>query len=197
MILCIAYNWLNPPYTPLMLYRKLVYQYQSQPRNFIPIASMDSVIPKMVVSIEDDVFYEHWGINIKAIRLAYHRNRRAGYSRYGASTITQQTARTLFLLPHKLWLRKYLEMIVTLEMELVMPKSRILELYLNYAEWGKGVYGIGAAARYHYKKEVKKLSREEIIRLVVILSSPIKYNPSNYAAKRILRVRYNYLHRLY
>lgn len=194
---CLIYNWLNPPYTPLMLHRKLFYGYRNLPIRFVSVTKMNSLIPQIVVSIEDDEFYQHRGVNFVAIQKAYRRNKRAGYSRYGASTITQQVARTLFLLPNKLWIRKYLELIIALEMEMVMSKKRILELYINYAEWGKGIYGIGAASNYHYKKDLKKLDREELIRLIVILSSPIKYNPSNFAAKRILVGRYNYLHRLY
>jgi monofunctional biosynthetic peptidoglycan transglycosylase len=147
----------------------------------------------MAVRVEDGTFYEHHGIVPAAIKHAYQLNKGFGEPVYGGSTITMQTARTIFLVPEKSYLRKYLEVIIALEMEAVLGKDRILELYFNYAEWGKGIFGIEAASRSHYKTGVVSLSRDQAIRLVTLLSSPIRYTPYDFGRNGILQSRYAYL----
>ncbi|OQA64068.1 MAG: Penicillin-binding protein 1F [Spirochaetes bacterium ADurb.Bin269] len=147
----------------------------------------------MIIRVEDGTFYQHHGVLPAAIKHAWKLNKNLGKPVYGGSTITMQTARTLFLVPEKSYLRKYLEVIIAFEMEWILGKDRIFELYLNNAEWGKGVYGIEAASYYHYKKSVSKLSTEQAIRLVTLLSSPIKYGPYNLNKNAILAQRYAYL----
>ena len=111
----------------------------------------------------------------------------------GGSTITQQLARTLFLNPERTYLRKYLEAIVALELDLLLSKRRILELYVNTIEYGKGVYGIGAAARHHFRKSIGKLSLDQYRRLVTIVASPLRYDTTNFGRRRALSWRYEYL----
>ena len=101
----------------------------------------------MFVYLEDHQFYTHHGIDLEAVRTAYERNKRAGTLAFGGSTITQQLTRTLFLTPHKNYLRKYLEALLSLELDLLLPKDRIMELYLNHIEWGSGIFGVGTAAK--------------------------------------------------
>ena len=110
---------------------------------------------------------------------------------YGGSTITQQLARTFFLIPKKLLICKYAEVLISFEMELFLSKHRILELYLNYCEWGKGIFGIEQASKYYYNKNVNKLSIDEASRLIAILASPIKNSVDILNTNSILTKRYN------
>ncbi len=188
-----VYTKKNPEYGTLMLYRKYAYHYIVKPIEFIPLRKLPRDVQMMAVRIEDANFYEHFGIDLTAIHDAYVRNRQNhGYS-YGASTINQQLARTLFLIPSKNILRKYLEIIIAVEMNFIMKKGRILELYLNSIEWGKGIFGIERASRYYYSKNVGDLNDDEKARLIAILSSPIKYNPDNLFKRKILSQRYYFL----
>lgn len=183
-------SW-NPPATSLMLYREHVYGYRSVPVKFVPISAIPDDIIKMVIATEDYQFYSHFGIDIEAIKRAYFINRRVGYRMFGGSTITQQISRTLFLLPKKILLRKYVEIIIAIEMDLILSKERILELYLNYCEWGHGVYGIAAASRHHYGKDFRELSIDQTARLITILANPIDFSPMTFGNRKFLAYRYN------
>jgi hypothetical protein len=147
----------------------------------------------MLISVEDGKFYEHHGIDIEAIKRARELNEKVGKPMYGGSTITMQVARTLFLLPTKSYVRKYFEAITALELELILSKDRILELYFGYAEWGKGIFGIERASRVYYGKGVASIDRDQAARLIALLSSPIKYTPDTLYSSLILRQRYAYL----
>jgi membrane peptidoglycan carboxypeptidase len=147
----------------------------------------------MLVRLEDYTFYQHHGIDLQAIKDAARVNRIIGRPLYGGSTITQQLARTLYLTPDKSYARKYVEAILALCMEMVLRKERILELYFNYVEWGPGVYGIGAAAAYHYGKDVRSLTVDEYRRLLTLLSSPLRYGVTSFERSRLLAERYSYL----
>jgi monofunctional biosynthetic peptidoglycan transglycosylase len=192
--LCLTvFKTVDPGATTLMVYRAFAYGWPVQRPRFVPLAKIPKTTRTMTVRVEDGTFYEHHGIVPAAIKHAYALNKGFGEPIYGGSTITMQTARTLFLVPEKSYLRKYLEVIVALEMEAILGKDRILELYFNYAEWGRGVFGIEAASRAHYKKAVASLSRDQAIRLVTLLSSPIRYSPYNFGRNGILLSRYSYL----
>lgn len=186
----LAYDFFNPPFTGIMVYRGIANEQKNSPLNYTPLKKIPHKIQRMAVMVEDQRFYEHMGIDVEAMKDAWDKNEKAGYKKFGASTITQQLARTLFLWPGKSFVRKYLEIIISLEMDLVMPKNRILELYFNYAEWGRGVFGIGAAAKHHYKKDITELDEEEMIKLVVILSNPVKYNIETFQKSPIMASRY-------
>jgi monofunctional biosynthetic peptidoglycan transglycosylase len=184
----------NPRTTALMLYRSAT-QGPQEPPGFMPLADMPAPLVKAVLFVEDHRFYRHHGFDLESIRYAISLNRRLGYRAYGGSTITQQLARNLFLVPHKTYLRKYLELLAAVEMELILPKDRILELYLNCAEWGPGTWGIRNAARLHFDREVAALTPEQVVRLVTIMPSPLRYTPQTFETNEILLSRYRSVER--
>jgi len=188
-----AFKTVNPGATTLMVYRAVANGWKIVPPRYVPLAKIPKTTRTMTVRVEDGTFFEHYGVVPAAIKHAYALNKGFGEPIYGGSTITMQTARTIFLVPEKSYLRKYLEVIVALEMEAILGKDRILELYVNYAEWGRGVFGIEAASRSHYRTGVAALSRDQAIRLVTLLSSPIRYSPYAFGRNGILLSRYAYL----
>ena len=196
-VLIIAYRWVDPSATVLMAYRKWGYHWKLEAPRQIALRKVPSYLRSMLVAVEDDTFYEHHGISMAAFKRAHEINERLGKPLYGGSTLTMQVSRTLFLVPVKSYVRKYFEVIAALELELFLPKQRILELYFGYAEWGKGIFGIEAASRQYYGRPVSKLTREQGARLIALLSSPIKYSPSTLQKSLILRERYSYLLRRY
>ena len=193
LLACALYRVFDPPLTGLMMYRSVVSGYEVDPVRSVPIEEVPADIQRMFVKVEDYTFYEHHGLDLQAIRDAYVLNRRLGRVYWGGSTITQQLARTLFLTPQRTYLRKYLEAIAALEMELVLPKERILELYINYIEFGRGVFGLGAASAYYYGRPVARLTRDQARRLVALVASPIRYDVSTLVSSRALAERYRYL----
>ncbi len=191
--LILVYKFVNPSVTGIKMYRTFLYTWKFKKTRYLPIERIPKRTRNMIIRVEDGDFYSHHGILPSALKNAWQVNRQIGHTVYGGSTITMQTARTLFLIPDKNYLRKYLEMIIALEMEAILDKNRIFELYLNNAEWGKGVFGIEAASWHHYGKSVRNLSNDEAIRLVTLLSSPILYTPKTLSRSGILRARYKYL----
>jgi monofunctional biosynthetic peptidoglycan transglycosylase len=192
-ILISAYRYMDPPVTVLMAYRKWSFGWRIQPPRPVPFRKVPRYIRSMLISVEDGKFYEHHGIDFEAFQRAQEIDKRIGKPLYGGSTLTMQVARTLFLVPVKSYLRKYLEILTALELEALLPKDRILELYFGYAEWGKGIFGMESAARKWYGRGISALSRDESARLVALLSSPIKYGPETLQRNGILRERYEYL----
>lgn len=195
--LILSYRVADPSVTVLMAYRKWGYGWTIEAPRPLALSKIPAYVRSMLVAIEDDEFYEHHGISMKAFERAREINKRLGRPLYGGSTLTMQVARTLFLVPEKSYVRKYFEVITAFELELLLPKQRILELYFGYAEWGKGIFGIEAAARHWYGRGVARLSRVEAARLMALLSSPIRYSPANLERSLILRERYAYLYRRY
>ncbi|MGQ9615803.1 MAG: transglycosylase domain-containing protein [Spirochaetota bacterium] len=189
----IIYSFVNPPVTSLIIYRKLFFKHNIRPVEYISLKKIPVKARRMAVRAEDYKFYYHHGIDLEAFVHAYRLNKRIGYTRYGGSTITMQLARTLFLIPNKSYLRKYLESLMALEMDLIMKKDRILELYLNYVEWGEGIFGISAASSFYYKKKPHELSTDELRKLFTILPNPLKYNVGNFWKSSIMRKRYTFL----
>lgn len=183
----------NPPVNSLMIYRKLVYNYKIRPVRYVPLKQVPKDLTAMLIRLEDCNFFRHFGLDPVAIRDAVNLNLKMKKRYAGGSTIDQQLARTLFLYPKKTYVRKYLEMLIALEMNLFMTKDRILELYLNSVEWGKGIFGIQNASYYYFNKGVTELDRDEMMRLVTILPSPVKYNPTNFMNMRIMSQRYLFL----
>jgi monofunctional biosynthetic peptidoglycan transglycosylase len=142
---------------------------------------------KAVLIAEDDKFWQHEGFDLEAMQKAIEKDIKLGKLKYGGSTISQQLAKNLFLSPSKNPLRKVKEAILTWRIENNLSKRRILELYLNVAEWGDGIFGIEAASRHYYGKSAAELTPMEAARLVVVLPNPLKYNPtgtSKYVEKR-------------
>ncbi|MBN2546059.1 MAG: monofunctional biosynthetic peptidoglycan transglycosylase [Spirochaetes bacterium] len=189
-IICLYLKFFNPISTSLMIYRNLADKQNNQRVIFIPIRNISKLTQRKIVLIEDYRFYEHKGIDIEAIKYAYSLNKKLGYKYAGGSTITQQLARNLFLIPDKNYIRKYLEILISIEMELILDKKRILELYINYIEFGNGIYGIGRASQYYYEKSFYKLDNNEINKLIAIIPSPRKYTPWNFINNYQLFNRY-------
>lgn len=150
-----------------------------------PVArsAMSANLRRAVLASEDDRFYLHSGIDFVEINNALERRRRGGRLR-GASTLTQQVAKNLFLWNGRSYVRKGLEMYITLWLELLLTKERILDLYMNLAEWGPSIYGAEAAARAHYGKSAANLTRDESARLAAILPSPKRWSPKGSVATR-------------
>lgn len=195
--LCLLYNVINPPITPLMLQRYLIRGYPIKKRYYVNLEKIPNSTQRMLVAIEDGNFYKHFGFEWKMVREAYERNQKAGKIRFGASTLSNQLARSLFLTTDRNYLRKYLEVQVTVIMEVCMSKKRMLELYFNYVEWGKGIYGIDTASRHYYGKGCSRLSRSQSMKLISILTNPIKYSPQSYSRSASARQRYNLLQRYF
>lgn len=190
---CLLLAFFNPPLNSLMLERRLRGGAPSRPLEFVPLAALPRYAQLMFVRLEDNTFYEHPGVELRALREAWRVNRELGYVYRGGSTIPMQLARTLLLTQNRTYLRKYAEVWVALEMDLLLSKRRLLELYLNTIEFGPGVYGIGAAARYHFGKWAGRVERDEFRRLATIVASPLKYNLTNFLRRRALAERYAYL----
>ncbi len=147
---------------------------------WVPYEQISVELKRAVIAAEDQKFLEHEGFDVEAIEEAYERNERAGRVRRGASTISQQLAKNLFLSPRRSYLRKVHEAVITLMIETLLSKRRILEIYLNVAEWGTGIYGAEAAARYYYGLSAAELDAEQAARLAAMLPNPRFYsrNPS-------------------
>lgn len=188
--LSILFNFTNPKFTSLMLYRNIINKQKNKKIIYIPLKHITKKTQSNIIGIEDFKFYKHIGIDPEAIIKAYNINKKLGYKFRGGSTITQQLARTLFLVPQKNYFRKYLEVLIALEIDLLLPKKRILELYLNYIEFGNGIYGIGEASYYYYNKPYNKLNIDEINKLLTIIPNPKKYNTTNFYDNRKLLTRY-------
>jgi monofunctional biosynthetic peptidoglycan transglycosylase len=148
-------------------------------QTFVPLDSISMELQQAVLAAEDDGFYTHPGFDIGAIVAASEYNRFRNGIRKGGSTITQQLAKNLFLTNDKSYERKYKELFYTLLLEKYLGKKRILELYLNYAQWGKTVFGGEAAAQLYFRKSCRKLQRSEAALLAAVLAKPQKANPAN------------------
>lgn len=193
-VVYLKYN--NPKTTPLMEYRKRELGLKEVKHNYVPLKRIPRMLTKMLIIAEDYNFYRHRGVDMEGLMLAVNKNVKIGNMKYyGGSTISQQVARTMMLIPKKSFFRKYLELIVALEMELILGKERILELYLNYAEWGKGIFGISSASRHFFKKEVGSLSFEEAVRLVAVLPNPKIYSP--FSVSKLVENRVELIKRYY
>jgi monofunctional biosynthetic peptidoglycan transglycosylase len=145
-------------------------------RSWVPYERISVQLKRAVVAAEDAKFLDHEGFDWEAIQQAMTKNERRGKVVAGASTISQQLAKNLFLSGERSWLRKGEEAIITWMMERMLSKRRILELYLNVAEWGEGVFGAEAAARYHFGVPAASLGPEQAAWMAAILPSPRRYD---------------------
>lgn len=181
----IIYIFFNPPLTPLMVIRSInniISPEKTQlKKEWIPIESISDNLIKAVIAAEDNNFTEHWGFDFEAIKKANKLNKR-GKKLRGASTISQQTAKNVFLWPDRTWVRKGFEVYFTGLVELCWSKKRILEVYLNVIEMGDGIYGAEEASQWYFKKSVKNLNRKEAALLAAILPNPRKWHPDKPSA---------------
>ena len=186
----VAYKFIPVYYTPLMLTR-LYDQYKSgKPfkleHTWVPLSKIAQPLVQAVVASEDNLFLDHNGFDIEQIQKARDEAEKGKRVR-GASTISQQTAKNVFLLPTKSYIRKGIEVYFTLLIEWIWGKERIMEVYLNSIEMGDGIYGAEAVAKVHFKKQAYQLTREEAALVAASLPNPRKFNsgkPSPYMLKR-------------
>ncbi len=155
---------------------------------YVPLDSISPYLRKAVIASEDAGFYFHPGFDIRAIAEALDANQVAGKTKFGGSTITQQLAKNMFLSGERSFNRKFKELAYALLMEHELGKDRILELYLNYAQWGKDIYGCQEACKTYYKKSCSKLSVDQAVNMAAILAAPSRHHPgmreSQFMAKR-------------
>ncbi|MBS1742744.1 MAG: monofunctional biosynthetic peptidoglycan transglycosylase [Bacteroidetes bacterium] len=182
-------RWINPPITITQLVSVLSGDGLS--RDYISYDEMGPNIKLAVMAGEDQLFPDHDGFDVKAIKKAMKYNEKHPTKTRGASTLSQQTAKNVFLWQHGGYFRKGLEVYFTFMIEHVWNKKRILEVYLNVAEMGEGVYGVQAAAKKYFNKDAKNLTRAEAAQIAACLPNPSKYTVkplSKYVANRSVRL---------
>ncbi|MFC4162538.1 monofunctional biosynthetic peptidoglycan transglycosylase [Epilithonimonas zeae] len=167
----------NPPITLTQLGGLI--KYGKLHRDYISYEDMGSNIKKAVIASEDQLFFTHNGFDYKQIEKALKKNDKKGKVVRGGSTISQQTAKNVFLWQGRSWFRKGLEAVYTFIIEKVWGKDIILERYLNSIEMGQGVFGIEAASQYYYSKPAKDLTKSQAAWIAAVLPNPKKYDPKN------------------
>lgn len=186
-----ALRFINPPFSSFMAIRALEAWSQGDfgfrlKHKWVSRSQMSTAVPLAMIASEDQKFADHNGFDLEAIEKAQARNARGKKIR-GGSTISQQTAKNMFLWSGRNYVRKGLEAWYTVLMEAMLPKARIIELYANFAEFGDGIYGVQAAARSFYGVDAKRLSPSQAARLAAVLPSPRKYSvvrPGPYVQRR-------------
>lgn len=172
----LAYRWVNPPASFIMLRDSA--QGIAVKREWVPLGNISRHLPRSVIAAEDSRFCQHRGFDVEAIEQAMERNREGGRLR-GGSTISQQTAKNVFLWPGRNFVRKGLEAWFTFWIERLWGKPRIMEVYLNVIEFDRGVYGAEAAARHHFDTSAARLTAVEAARLAAVLPQPVKRDAGN------------------
>ena len=192
----VALRWVPVWFTPLMFIRLAQQSSDDKPltlhHHWVPLEEIAPSLSTAVMASEDARFLEHHGFDYKAIEKAAMRNiKHPEKTRHGASTISQQTAKNVFLWPGRSWLRKGLEVYFTTLIELCWSKQRIMEVYLNSIEMGEGIYGADAVAEYHFNTTAKNLTRAQCALIAVSLPNPRRMNsasPSSYMLRRQQRI---------
>lgn len=182
-------------FTPLMFIRLLQQDEMKLRHTWVPLEEMSPYMPIAVMASEDAHFKEHHGFDFDAIQKAAERNRKhPEKNKLGASTISQQTAKNVFLWPGRSWVRKGLEAYFTVLIELFWSKERIIEVYLNSIEMGPGIYGVEAVAEEHFGCEARDLNANQCALIAATLPNPIRFSsksPSPYMKKRQRQIRAN------
>ncbi len=180
IFMVVAYKWVPVPFTPLMAIRYFENPEEPLKHDWVPIEEISRHLQLAVIASEDQNFANHSGFDLEAIKKAMDDNR-SGRKIRGASTISQQTAKNIFLWPGRTWLRKGLEAYFTFLIEMIWSKDRILEVYLNSIEMGKGVYGAQAASHHWFKTDASKLGPYEAAAIAAVLPNPREYraNPAS------------------
>ncbi len=171
LVLVLLYTFINPRLTPYIMAER--FRQGGIERHWVPIEDMAPEVARSVVAAEDANFCDHWGFDVKAIRKAVEE----GEGR-GASTLSQQVTKNVFLWQGRSWARKALEGLMTPVIELVWTKRRILEVYLNVAETGPGMFGVEAAAQHYFGVGAGELSPSQAARIAAILPDPKGRNPA-------------------
>ena len=186
----VLYRWVNPAETAFMS-REGARIEKTRPgarlkHAWVDYGAISPYLKRAVVAAEDARFIEHEGVDWDAVQKAIEDNRKRGRPARGGSTISQQLAKNLFLSPERSYLRKGQELLITYLIEALWDKRRILEVYLNVAEWGDGVFGAEAAARHYYGSSASRLGPEESARLAVMLPRP-KFDDRNRGSEYLAR----------
>ena len=192
----VALRWIPVWFTPLMFIRLAQQSAADQPltlhHHWVPLDEISPSLPVAVIASEDARFMEHNGFDYKAIEQAAIRNMKHPEKvKHGASTISQQTAKNVFLWPGRSWIRKGLEVYFTVLIEFMWSKERIMEVYLNSIEMGNGIYGASAVAEYHFNTTADQLSRQQCALIAVSLPNPRRMNsadPTSYMRRRQQRI---------
>ncbi len=195
-LLLLSYNIVPPPTTGVQLQRRIESFFEDKPyhKAYKPraLSKIDLDLQHAVIAAEDGRFYEHSGVDWDAIQKAVEDNRRRGRVWRGGSTITQQLVKNLFQTTHSSIIRKGIELPLTYMAEGLLSKDRILYLYLNVIEWGRGVYGAEAAAQHYYDRSAADLSRRQAASLAAVIPSPRRRTPQRmggYASTILGRMR--------
>ncbi|ELE5027095.1 monofunctional biosynthetic peptidoglycan transglycosylase [Vibrio fluvialis] len=190
VVLVLVLKYVNPPFWGWQVSRTLFppqgYPQQSQ-HQWIPLASASPSLPLAVMASEDQRFPEHWGVDVNALASVIKNRGENGPDR-GASTITQQTAKNVFLFPSHTYIRKAYELYISLLLELIWGKERIMEMYLNVVEFGPGIYGIQAASEHYFGVSANHLTRYQAAQLAVVLPNPYRIQPypmTHYVQQRV------------
>lgn len=190
LISVLLFRFVPVPLTPLMIFRSFEQitsgEMPKLKHTWMPIESISPHLVRAVIASEDNLFVDHHGVDLEAIEKAIASNKK-GKRVLGGSTISQQTAKNVWLWQGRSWIRKGLELYFTLLIELCWSKERIMEVYLNSIEMGNGIYGAEAVAQAHFGKSAAKLTMSEAATIAATLPNPRKFNsakPSNYVIKR-------------
>jgi len=193
-LVVLLYKFVPVPFTPLMGIRAVEHKNNDKEmtcsHDWVPIEEISLNLQKAVIASEDGHFLEHWGFDFEAMLKAFKNNEK-GKKLKGGSTISQQTAKNVFLWQGRSYIRKALEAYYTVLIELIWGKKRIMEVYLNSIEMGDGVYGAEAAAKHWYKKDAASLTRYEAAAIAAILPSPRRFkatNSSSYINRRKAKI---------
>jgi len=180
VIWVIAYRFINPPFTLLMVLRNVERKADGKAfkteKKWVDFEDMSDNMKRAAVSAEDQLFLKHIGFDVKAIEKAFASNAKSKKVK-GGSTISQQTAKNVFLWPGRSWIRKGFEAYFTLLIEIFWSKERILEVYLNVIEMGDGIYGAEAAAHEYYGKSCQKLTKSQAALIAACFPNPIRWTP--------------------
>lgn len=185
LVYIVLLKWVNPPITITQFTNWM--EGNGLKRDYISYKEMSPNIKLAVMASEDQLFPDHNGFDVESIKKALSEKSKKRKRVRGASTISQQVAKNVFLWQGRSWVRKGLEVYFTFMIELIWGKERILEVYLNVAEMGKGIFGVEAASRNYFKKPAKKLTRAEAAMIAACLPNPKKFRvqpPSNYISRR-------------
>jgi monofunctional biosynthetic peptidoglycan transglycosylase len=178
----IALRWFHPPTTSVQAQRRIEAWLHHKPYEkrytFVPLARIAPPLQHAVIAAEDGRFYQHHGIDWQEVQKVIDEDIEAGKLGRGGSTITQQLVKNLFLTTNRSVLRKAVEFTLAPAAEVILPKRRILELYLNVIEWGPGIYGAEAAARSWYGVPASRVNREQAVRLAALIPSPLRRRPA-------------------
>jgi monofunctional biosynthetic peptidoglycan transglycosylase len=195
--LVLVFRFVPVPLTPLMLIRSAQSlgerQWVGIDKDWVSLDEISAAVPSSMIAAEDSKFYEHNGFDYEAIEKAIEYNK-THKRKKGASTITQQTAKNVFLWPSRDWVRKGFEAYFTVLMELLWTKERIMEVYLNVVEVGPGVYGVEAAAQKYFRRSAKNLNSYQAAMIAAVLPNPHRLRlerPSNYVVRRQHRIILN------